>query len=84
MCCCQDNEVRRKREERKKRMEEDKRRQLEERAKAEAAGVTLRKKGSILPSPEESGGCVVDRLLADIRKGEFKLRKRASPPAVTS
>lgn len=68
-----ENESRQKREERKRRLEEERRRQDEERAKAEATGVTLRKKGAPLPPPEDTGTCVVDRLLADIRKGEFKL-----------
>lgn len=76
----QDNEARHKREERKKRMEAERKRQEEERAKAEAAGVTVRRKrGEPLPPPDDGGGCLVDRLLADIRKGDFKLRKKSVP-----
>ncbi|XP_045594801.2 inverted formin-2 isoform X1 [Procambarus clarkii] len=74
-----ENESRRKREERKKHLEEERRRQDEERAKAQASGVPLRKRGSALPPLEDSGSCVVDRLLADIRKGDFKLRKKSAP-----
>ncbi|KAK4317796.1 hypothetical protein Pmani_011151 [Petrolisthes manimaculis] len=75
-----DNEARHKREERKKRMEAERKRQDEERAKAEAAGITVRRKrGEPLPPPDDGGGCLVDRLLADIRKGDFKLRKKSVP-----
>ncbi|KAK3880503.1 hypothetical protein Pcinc_014994 [Petrolisthes cinctipes] len=75
-----DNEARHKREERKKRMEAERKRQEEERAKAEAAGITVRRKrGEPLPPPDDGGGCLVDRLLADIRKGDFKLRKKSVP-----
>lgn len=74
-----ENETRKKREERKQRLEAEKKRREEERAKAEAAGIPVRKRGLPPPPAEDTGVCVVDRLLADIRKGDFKLRKKTQP-----
>lgn len=45
-----------------------------EREEIKASGVNLRSKKSFIP-PKESEGCVVDLLLQEIRKGNFKLRK---------
>ncbi|XP_076038925.1 inverted formin-2-like [Oratosquilla oratoria] len=75
-----DNEARKQREERIKRRAAEQKRLEEERRKAEAAGVPLRKKG-VVPPPTDDGGCVIDRLLNDIRKGDFKLKKSSTRTA---
>ncbi len=69
-----ENEMRRKQEERTVRLAEEKAKQalLAASTPGSAKKTTSGRK---IPGPEEEEVCIVDRLLSDIRRGEFKLRK---------
>ena len=69
-----ENEMRRKQEERTARLAEEKAKQalLAASTPGSAKKTTSGRK---IPGPEEEEVCIVDRLLSDIRRGEFKLRK---------
>ncbi|RXG70353.1 Inverted formin-2 [Armadillidium vulgare] len=69
-----ENRNRHEREQKKKQREEERKRLEKERADLKASGVTLRTKKGFVP-PKENEGCVVDLLLQEIKKGNFKLRK---------
>lgn len=68
-----ENEARRKQEERAARLAEEKAKQalLSPSSSPSKKVSGLRK----TPGSEEEEGCIVDRLLSDIRRGDFKLRK---------
>ena len=70
-----ENEARRKQEERAVRLAEEKAKQALVAASSPAGQKKLSPGGRKMASPEEEEVCIVDRLLSDIRRGDFKLRK---------
>ena len=69
-----ENEARKKQEERAARLAAQRAAAQTESAQASGASAASRKMAARKP-PEQEEVCVVDRLLADIRRGDFKLRK---------